>query len=68
MIWRTVIMCGRKRVHIASIANRFRSAAASNSARASAAFRVSDFSTSTGLPAASASSACSRCSECGVAM
>ncbi len=60
-------MCGRKRVHIASIRNSPRARASATSASASAAFIVNGFSTSTCLPARSASSASSWCSGCGVA-
>ena len=52
-------MCGRKRVHIASMRNVPRARAASTSDRASAASIVNGFSTSTALPASIASIAAS---------
>ena len=61
-------MCGRKRLHIASMTTTPAAAAASATRRASAAFRVKGFSTSTCLPAAMASSAPSAWKGCGVAM
>ena len=59
-------MCGRKRAHIASIANSPRSRAVATISSASAAFIVNGFSTSTGLPARSASIASGWCIGCGV--
>ena len=60
-------MWGRKRVHIASIANSFSSRATATISAASAAFIANGFSTRTGLPARSARIAFSRCDGCGVA-
>ena len=60
-------MCGRNRVHIASITKTPRSRAAANTCSASVTLRVNAFSTSTCLPASMASRAWSWCSECGVA-
>ena len=60
-------MCGRKRVHIASIRNSPLARATATSSRASAAFIVNAFSTSTGLPAPSASRVFAWCIGCGVA-
>lgn len=56
---RSRTMCGRKRVHIASMQNTPALRAASTTVRASTAFIVNGFSTSTCLPAAIASRACS---------
>jgi hypothetical protein len=61
-------VCGRNRVHIASMASTPAVLAASATAAASAAFRANGFSTSTGLPAAMASNACFACSLWGEAM
>ena len=54
-------MWGRKRVHIASIANSSSSRATATISAASAAFIANGFSTRTGLPARSARIALSRC-------
>ena len=60
-------VCGRKRVHIASMQNTPAARAAATTAAASAASIVNGFSTSTCLPAAIAARAFSACSGCGVA-
>ena len=60
-------MCGRKRVHIASMQYTPASLAAAAIWAASAAVGAMGFSTSTCLPAPIASRACSRCSLCGLA-
>ena len=59
--------CGRNRVHIASMANSPCSLATRTISRASAAFIVNGFSTSTCLPARSARIALSWCIGWGVA-
>ena len=50
---------GFVRIHMASMQNRSRARASAITSRASRAVSVNAFSTSTGLPARSASSACS---------
>ena len=60
-------MCGRNRVHIASMANSPCCLATATTSRASAAFIVNGFSTSTCLPARRARIALSWCIGCGVA-
>ncbi len=64
---RTTSICGRKRVHIASMRKTPRCRAATISRAASSALRVNAFSTRTCLPASMAFSAWVRCSECGEA-
>jgi hypothetical protein len=63
----TSTMWGWNRVHIASIKNSPFSRARATTWRASVAFMVNAFSTSTGFPASRASKALSRCAGCGVA-
>ena len=63
-----MVVWGRKRDHIASMANTPAAAAAPAMSRASAALTPIGFSTSTCLPAAMASSASVRCSLWGEAM
>jgi hypothetical protein len=53
----SLAMCGSQRVHIASSTSSPRAAASDTSACASAALSVNGFSTSTCLPASSASAA-----------
>ena len=60
-------MSGLVRIHMASIAKTPACAAAPNTSRAPAAVSVRGFSTSTGLPAATAARACSRWNGCVVA-
>lgn len=61
-------MCGRKRVHIASMQNTPRSRASWTTSRASAAEIVNGFSQSTALPASSTRRMFAACIVCGVAM
>jgi hypothetical protein len=65
---RTSASAGMKRVHIASIRNRFFARASATSSSASARFMVKGFSHSTPLPAFSAMRTFSACIGCGVPM
>ncbi len=60
-------VCGRKRVHIASMQKTPAARAAPATSAASSPLIVNGFSTSTCLPAAIAASAFCACSGCGVA-
>ncbi len=61
-------IAGKKRVHIASMANTPPCRAALTISTVAAGVTVNDFSTSTALPARIAASATARCCGCGVAM